>query len=37
MKESADLQQTTEQNIELKASIEKEDIYKVLEVPQNVK
>ena len=37
MKESADVQQITEQNIELKECIEKEDIYKVLEVPQNVK
>ena len=37
IKESADVQQITERNIELKECIEKEDIYNVLEVPQNVK
>ena len=37
IEESADVQLITVRTIELKECIEKEDIYKVLEVPQNVK
>ena len=37
IEKSADVQLITVHSIELKECIEKEDIYKVLEVPQNVK